>query len=284
MALKTFRPNTPTNRYKQWNSFEEITKHEPQHSLTVALRKSGGRNNTGRITSRHIGGGVRQRYRLIDFKRARRDEAAKVIGIEYDPNRSARIALVEYKDGQKSYILAPISLQVGASVIAGEKAAPDVGNALPLRKIPLGTSIHNIELIPGKGGVAARAAGQAAILSNREGDYALVKMPSGEIRKIHNDCYATVGQVGNTEHMNVVSGKAGRTRWKGTRPTVRGMCMNPIDHPNGGGEGRSKSGGGRQHLLSPWGHAKGQKTRKLKKATDKFIVQHRNSKKAGSVA
>ena len=279
MALKTFKPNTPSNRYKQWPSFEEITKHEPQKSLTVALRKSGGRNNTGRITCRHIGGGAQRRYRLIDFKRSRHDEAAKVIGIEYDPNRSARIALVEYQDGQKAYILAPNSLVVGATVMAGEKAAPEVGNALPLRKIPLGTSIHNIELTQGRGGVAARAAGQAAILSNREGEYALVKMPSGEIRRIHSECYATIGQVGNVEHMNIVSGKAGRTRWQGVRPTVRGMCMNPIDHPNGGGEGRSKSGGGRQHLLSPWGHAKGEKTRNKKKATGKLIVQHRNAKK-----
>jgi large subunit ribosomal protein L2 len=278
MALKEFNPTTPTNRYKQWNSFDEITKHKPERSLTVALRKSGGRNNTGRITTRHIGGGHRQRYRLIDFKRKRHDDPATVVGIEYDPNRSARIALIQYKDGEKAYILAPANLQVGATVIAGEKAAPEVGNALPLGNIPLGTSIHNIELIPGKGGVVARAAGQEAILSNREGNYALVKMPSGEIRKINAQCYATIGKVGNIEHMNVVSGKAGRTRWKGTRPTVRGMCMNPIDHPNGGGEGRSKSGGGRQHLLSPWGHAKGQKTRNKKKATGRFIVQRRNAK------
>ena len=278
MALKAFKPNTPTNRYKQWNSFDEVTKDKPERSLTVALRKSGGRNNTGRITCRHIGGGHRRRYRLIDFKRARHDAAAKVIGIEYDPNRSARIALIQYADGEKAYILAPFGLEVGASVIAGEKAAPEVGNALPLGKIPLGTSIHNIELQPGRGGVVARAAGQEAILSNREGDYALVKMPSGEVRKIKASCYATVGKVGNSEHMNVVSGKAGRTRWQGTRPTVRGMCMNPIDHPNGGGEGRSKSGGGRQHLLSPWGHAKGEKTRQPKKATNRFIVSRRNSK------
>ena len=184
MALKVFNPTTPTNRYKQWNSFDEITKHKPERSLTVALRKTGGRNNTGRITSRHIGGGHRQRYRLIDFKRVRRDDPATVIGIEYDPNRSARIALIQYKDGEKAYILAPVALQVGASVIAGEKVAPDLGNALPLASIPLGTSIHTIELIPGKGGVVARSAGQEAILSNREPGYALVKMPSGEIRKI----------------------------------------------------------------------------------------------------
>ncbi|MFM7604752.1 MAG: 50S ribosomal protein L2 [Prosthecobacter sp.] len=278
MALKTFKPQTPSNRYKEWNSFDEITKDTPEKSLTVALRRSGGRNNTGRITCRHIGGGHDKRYRLIDFKRLRRNEAAKVIGIEYDPNRSARIALVEYKDGERSYILAPAQLQIGASVMAGENAAPDVGNALPLAKIPLGMSIHNIELVPGRGGVAARAAGQAAVLNNREGEFALVRMPSGEIRKILAVCYATIGQVGNIEHMNVVSGKAGRTRWQGVRPTVRGMCMNPIDHPNGGGEGRSKSGGGRQHLLSPWGHAKGEKTRNKKKATGKLIVQHRKGK------
>jgi len=278
MALKTFKPQTPSNRYKEWNSFDEITKDSPEKSLTVALRRSGGRNNTGRITCRHIGGGHDKRYRLIDFKRLRRNEAAKVIGIEYDPNRSARIALVEYNDGERAYILAPAQLQLGSSVMAGENAAPEVGNALPLAKIPLGMSIHNIELVPGRGGVAARAAGQAAVLNNREGEYALVRMPSGEIRKILAVCYATIGQVGNIEHMNVVSGKAGRTRWQGVRPTVRGMCMNPIDHPNGGGEGRSKSGGGRQHLLSPWGHAKGEKTRNKKKATGKLIVQHRKGK------
>jgi large subunit ribosomal protein L2 len=279
MALKTFKPITPSNRYKQWPSFDEITKSKPEKSLTVALRKSGGRNNTGRITCRHIGGGHKQRYRLVDFKRSRRDEAAKVVGIEYDPNRSARIALIQFKDGQKAYILAPSALQVGGSVIAGEKAAPEIGNALPRRNIPLGTQIHNIELTVGKGGQLARSAGQAAVLSNREGDYALVRLPSGEIRKIHAECYATIGQVGNIEHMNVVSAKAGRTRWLGIRPTVRGMCMNPIDHPNGGGEGRSKSGGGRQHLLSPWGHAKGEKTRSKKKYSERLIVEGRNAKK-----
>jgi large subunit ribosomal protein L2 len=278
MALKTFKPTTPSNRYKQLPSFDEITKHKPEKSLTVALRKSGGRNNTGRITCRHIGGGHKRRYRLVDFKRSRRDEAASVIGIEYDPNRSARIALIQYGDGQKSYILAPANLVVGAKVMAGEKAQPEIGNALPLHKIPLGTQIHNIELTPNKGGQIARSAGQAAIMSNMEGNYALVKLPSGEIRKILSVCYATIGQVGNVEHMNVVSGKAGRTRWLGIRPTVRGMCMNPIDHPNGGGEGRSKSGGGRQHLLSPWGHAKGEKTRKKRKYSDRLIVQHRKAK------
>ena len=279
MALKTFKPTTPSNRYKQLPSFEEITKHKPERSLTTALRKSGGRNNSGKITCRHIGGGHKRRYRIIDFKRTRRADPATVVGIEYDPNRSARIALIQYKDGTKAYILAPVNLAVGATVIAGPGVAPDLGNALPLSEIPLGTSIHNIELVPGRGGVAARAAGQEAILSNREGLYVLIKMPSGEIRKVLGTCYATVGKVGNLEHMNVISGKAGRTRWLGIRPTVRGMCMNPIDHPNGGGEGRSKSGGGRQHLLSPWGHAKGQKTRNKKKATNQLILQRRPSRK-----
>lgn len=278
MALKTFNPTTPSNRYKQLPAFDEITKDKPERSLTVALRKSGGRNNTGRITCRHMGGGHRRRYRIIDFKRSRHDCSATVIGIEYDPNRSARIALIQYTDGVKSYILAPVGLTVGASVAAGSDVAPEVGNAMPLSNIPLGTLIHNIELTPGKGGVVARAAGQEAILSNREGEYALVKMPSGEIRKILGRCYATIGKVGNVDHMNVVSGKAGRSRWLGIRPTVRGMCMNPIDHPNGGGEGRSKSGGGRQHLLSPWGHAKGQKTRNKNKPSNKLIVQTRKGK------
>ncbi|MEM9479538.1 MAG: 50S ribosomal protein L2 [Verrucomicrobiota bacterium] len=279
MALKKFRPVTPSNRYKEWPAFEEITKSTPEKSLLRPLKKSGGRNNTGRITCRHIGGGHKRKYRLVDFKRTKRDIEASVVGIEYDPNRTARIALIEYKDGVKSYIIAPRGLEVGAKVIAGEKAPVKPGNAMPLSKVPLGTGIHNIELVPGKGAQVARSAGQEAILSNREGKYALVKLPSGEIRKINVECYCTIGQVGNSDHMNVVSGKAGRTRWKGTRPTVRGMCMNPVDHPNGGGEGKSKSGGGRQHLKSPWGHVKGQKTRKKFKASNKVIVQRRKSKK-----
>jgi len=274
MALKTFRPLTPASRFKALPSFEEVTKTKPEKSLVYTLKKSGGRNHHGRITCRHIGGGHKRKYRMVDFKRARTD-AAKVIAVEYDPNRSARIALIQYGDGVKSYILAPTGLGVGATVQAGAKAAPEVGNALPLSHIPLGLQVHNIELEPGRGGKIARAAGQAAILSNREGDYALLKMPSGEIRRLHARCLATIGQVGNVEHMNVSSGKAGRSRWMGIRPTVRGMCMNPVDHPNGGGEGKSKSGGGRQHLKSPWGHAKGQKTRNPKKATNKLIVQRR---------
>jgi large subunit ribosomal protein L2 len=260
-------------------SFEEITKHKPEKSLLTPLKRSGGRNNTGRITTRHIGGGHKRHYRLIDFKRGKLDVPATVVGIEYDPNRTCRIALIQYQDGQKSYILAPAGLEDGATVISGEKVAPKVGNAMPLKSVPLGTAIHNIELLPGNGGKVARAAGQQAVLSNRDGGWALVKMPSGEIRRFNENCYCTIGTVGNRDHMNEVSGKAGRTRWQGVRPTVRGMCMNPVDHPNGGGEGKSKSGGGRQHLTSPWGHAKGQKTRKPKKVTSTFIVESRHNKK-----
>lgn len=277
MSLKSFKPTTPSNRYKVLPSFDEITKSKPEKSLLEPIRKSGGRNNNGRITTRHIGGGHKKHYRLVDFRRTRQD-AATVIAIEYDPNRTCRIALVQYADGTKSYILAPVGLTVGMTVQAGENVAPKVGNAMPLKNVPLGTAIHNIEVRPGSGGKVARSAGQQAILSNRDGEYALVKMPSGEVRKFRVECYCTIGQVGNTQHMNESSGKAGRTRWMGIRPTVRGMCMNPVDHPNGGGEGKSKSGGGRQHLKSPWGHVKGQKTRRLRKPSDAFIVQRRKSK------
>ena len=279
MPIKSFKPVTPSNRYKMWPTYEEITKTKPEKSLTTPLKKSGGRNNTGRITCRHIGGGHKRKYRLIDFKRSKLNVPAKVVSIEYDPNRTCRIALLEYEDGVKSYILAPAGLGVGATVISGESVPAKPGNAMPLSGVPLGTAIHNIELRAGGGGKVARAAGQEAILSNREGGYALVKMPSGEIRKFNDTCFCTVGTVGNRDHMNEVSGKAGRTRWKGPRPTVRGMCMNPVDHPNGGGEGKSKSGGGRQHLKSPWGHVKGQKTRKKKKASTKFIIQGRKKKR-----
>ena len=277
MSLKSFKPTTPSNRYKVLPAFDEITKSTPEKSLLQPLRKSGGRNNNGRITTRHIGGGHKKHYRLVDFRRARRD-AATVLGIEYDPNRTCRIALIQYTDGTKSYILAPVGLTVGMTVQAGENVAPKVGNAMPLKNVPLGTAIHNIEIRPGSGGKIARSAGQQAVLSNRDGEYALVKMPSGEIRKFRVECYCTIGQVGNAQHMNESSGKAGRTRWMGIRPTVRGMCMNPVDHPNGGGEGKSKSGGGRQHLKSPWGHVKGQKTRRLRKPSDVFIVQRRKAK------
>jgi large subunit ribosomal protein L2 len=280
MALKTFRPLTPTSRFKALPSFEEITKSKPEKSLLETKKRSGGRNSRGRITCRHVGGGHKQKYRQIDFKRKKRDVAAVVIGIEYDPNRTARIALLEYPDGVKAYILAPVGLKVGAKVIAGDTVPAEVGNALPLKSIPLGTSVHNVELTAGRGGQIGRSAGQQVILNNREAGYALVKLPSGEIRKIHENCYATVGQVGNVEHMNVSSGKAGRSRWQGVRPTVRGMVMNPVDHPMGGGQGKSKGGGGRHHPMSPWGQlAKGFKTRRKYKTSNNFIVQRRNAKK-----
>lgn len=280
MALKSFRPLTPVLRFKSLPAFDEITKSKPHKALLEVKKRSGGRNAHGRLTSRHIGGGHKQKYRTVDFKRRKRDVAAEVVGIEYDPNRSARIALIKYTDGELSYILAPEGLGVGAKVVAGDAVAPELGNALPLRSIPLGTSIHNIELTPGRGGQIARSAGQQATLSNREAGYALVKMPSGEIRRIHENSYATIGQVGNVDHMNVSSGKAGRTRWKGRRPHVRGMVMNPIDHPMGGGQGKSKGGGGRHHPVSPWGQlAKGFKTRTKHKPSDRFIMERRKSKK-----
>jgi large subunit ribosomal protein L2 len=280
MALKKFRPLTSTQRFKQTPAYDEITKDKPEKSLLEPLKRSGGRNNKGRLTARHIGGGHKRKYRVIDFKRRLRDVEATVEAIEYDPNRSARIALLQYPRGEKAYILAPNGLAVGSRIVAGDNVAPELGNALPLRAIPLGTAIHNIEIIPGRGGQVARSAGQQAILSNREGGYALVRLPSGEIRRIHENAYATIGQVGNVDHMNVSSGKAGRSRWLGRRPHVRGMAMNPIDHPMGGGQGKSKGGGGRHHPVSPWGQlAKGFKTRRTHKTSDSFIVEHRKSRK-----
>jgi large subunit ribosomal protein L2 len=280
MALKEFRPLTPTLRFKSLPAFDEITKWRPEKGLLQPNKKSGGRNNRGRLTSRHIGGGHKHHYRKVDFKRRKHDVAAEVVGIEYDPNRSARIALIKYADGELSYILAPYGLQVGATVVAGIDVPPDLGNSLPLRAIPLGISVHNIELTPGRGGQVARSAGQQATLTALEAGYALVKMPSGEIRRIHENCFATIGQVGNVDHMNVSSGKAGRTRWRGRRPHVRGMVMNPIDHPMGGGQGKSKGGGGRHHPVSPWGQlAKGYKTRARHKQSDRFILERRRAKK-----
>ena len=280
MALKNFRPLTPTQRFKQTPTYSEITKAQPEKSLVAPLKRTGGRNNNGRLTSRHIGGGHKRKYRIIDFKRKLRDVEATVEAIEYDPNRSSRIALLRYSDGTKTYILAPIGLEVGAKVIAGENVTPEIGNALPLKSIPLGTAIHNVEIIPGRGGQVARSAGQQAILNNREAGYALVRLPSGEIRRIHENAYATIGQVGNVDHMNVSSGKAGRGRWLGRRPHVRGMAMNPIDHPMGGGQGKSKGGGGRHHPVSPWGQlAKGFKTRRRHKPSDSFIIERRKNKK-----
>lgn len=280
MGLKTFRPLTPSARFKELPDFAEITKSTPEKSLLEPIKKSGGRNNNGRKTARHRGGGHKRMYRVIDFKRSKRDVVADVIAIEYDPNRTARIALIQYPDGEKTYILAPAGLNVGAKVSAGESIDAKLGNALPLRSIPLGTGIHNIELVAGRGGQIVRSAGTQAILNNREGGYAFVKLASGEIRKINEACYATVGQVGNVDHMNVSSGKAGRSRWRGIRPQTRGMAMNPVDHPMGGGEGKSKGGGGRQHPQSPWGQlAKGFKTRAKHKGSDRFIVERRPSRK-----
>jgi len=277
MAIKTFRPLTPTSRFKALPAFEEITKRRPEKSLVFIKKKTGGRNNNGRITCRHLGGGHKQKVRVVDFRR-RGVAPALVAAIEYDPIRTARLALLAHDDGTKSYILAPSGLSVGSRVLSGD-VPPDLGNALPLSKVPLGAQIHNVELVPGRGGQVARGAGQAAVLSNREGGYALVKLPSGEIRRIHEDCYASIGQVGNADHMNVSSGKAGRSRWQGVRPTVRGMVMNPVDHPMGGGQGKSKGGGGRHHPMSPWGQlSKGFKTRRKHNPSDRFMVERRNRK------
>ncbi|MBD3347860.1 MAG: 50S ribosomal protein L2 [Candidatus Eisenbacteria bacterium] len=276
MAVKKYKPTTPTLRYRTVPSFKEVTKKTPEKKLLVPLKRSGGRNNQGRMTVRHRGGGHKRMYRVIDFKRSKRDIPARVAAIEYDPNRSARIALLFYEDGDKRYILAPDRLKVGDRVLAGEAAEVKPGNALPLRKIPLGMMIHNVELRRGAGGRLARSAGTAAQLMAREGKHALVRLPSGEVRLVDAECYATLGQVGNLEHEGIVLGKAGRARWLGRRPETRGVAMNPVDHPMGGGE--AKSSGGR-HPCSPWGNpAKGGKTRKRKKS-DRLIVTRRRKKK-----
>lgn len=257
-------------------TFDEITKTEPEKSLTVPLKKTGGRNNLGRITSRGMGGGAKRRYRIIDFKRDKDGINAQVIAIEYDPNRSARIALLEYEDKERRYILAPNGIKVGDKIETGEHADIKTGNALPLKNIPVGTEVHNIEMKAGKGGQIARGAGAFATLLAKEGNYATLKMPSGELRKVRIECRATIGVVGNLEHENISLGKAGRSRWLGIRPITRGMARNPVDHPMGGGEGRSKSGGGRKHPKSPWGQlSKGLKTRHKKKASSKLIVRDR---------
>jgi large subunit ribosomal protein L2 len=259
------------------HSFEEITKSTPERSLTQALRKHGGRNHSGRVTVRHRGGGHKRRYRVIDFKRNKFDSAAEVIAIEYDPNRTARIALLQYEDGERRYIIAPLSLKVGDRVGSGAKAQLRVGDALPIHDIPVGTLIHNIELLPGKGGQLARSAGSSAQLLAKEGNYAQVRMPSGEMRLINETCMATIGQVGNTDHSNIKLGKAGRTRWLGIRPTVRGSAMDPASHPHGGGEGRS--GIGMPGPKTPWGKpALGKRTR-TNHRTDKFIVRRRGKKR-----
>jgi large subunit ribosomal protein L2 len=276
MALRKLRPMTPATRFYSVSTFEEVTKTVPEKALLSPLKKSGGRNNTGRITSRHRGGGHKRMYRIIDFKRSKRGLAAKVIAIEYDPNRSARIALLQYPDGAKSYIIAPDGLNVGSAVSAGPDVDVVVGNAMPLKNIPAATFVHNVELTPGRGAQVGRSAGQSLQLMAKEGSYVTLKMPSGEVRKFRGDCYAVIGSVGNGDHENISVGKAGRSRWLGIRPQSRGMVMNPVDHPMGGGEGRSKSGGGGQHPESPWGkYAKGLKTRKRKNLSNKYIVKRR---------
>ena len=273
MAIKSFRPTTPTLRYKTVSSFEEITKTSPEKGLVEFKKKTGGRNNLGRITARRRGGGHRKRYRKIDFRREKLGIPAKVHAIEYDPNRSARIALLHYVDGEKRYILAPAELRVGDRVSSGPSSDIRPGNSLPLENIPLGTIVHNVELRPGKGGQIGRSAGSAIQIMAKEGKFAQLRLPSGEMRLVPIVCYATVGQVGNPDHENVVLGKAGRSRWLGRRPSVRGVAMNPIDHPHGGGEGKSSGGG---HPRTPWGKpTKGYKTRKHKKLSDRYIVRRR---------
>jgi len=272
MGIKRYKPTSAGRRHQTCSTFDEITASKPEKSLVVSLKRTGGRNNLGRITSRHIGGGHKRKYRLIDFLRNKRDIPATVSSIEYDPNRSARIALLTYADGEKRYIIAPDGVKVGDVILAGEKADIRPGNALPLKAIPLGTIIHNIELKLGKGAQLARSAGTFCQLMSKEGKYSQVKLPSGEVRMILQECYATIGQVGNLDHENVTLGKAGRSRWLGKRPKVRGVAMNPVDHPHGGGEGRTSGG---RHPVTPWGiPTKGYKTR-TNKTSSRFILKPR---------
>ncbi|MBE3585273.1 50S ribosomal protein L2 [Desulfofundulus thermocisternus] len=272
MGIKKFKPTSPGRRFVTVSTFDEITKTEPEKSLLAPLKKKAGRNFQGRITVRHRGGGHKRMYRIIDFKRDKDGIPAKVASIEYDPNRSARIALLHYADGEKRYILAPLGLEVGMTVMSGPDADIKVGNALPLRNIPVGTLVHNLELYPGGGGQLVRSAGAAAQVMAKEGKYAHIRMPSGEMRLLLLDCRATIGQVGNVEHENITIGKAGRSRWLGIRPTVRGVVMNPVDHPHGGGEGRSPIG---RNPVTPWGKpALGARTRR-KKPSDRLIIKRR---------
>ncbi len=274
---KIYKPTTPGRRGMTVPSFDEVTKKAPEKSLLRVLKKNAGRNNTGRITVRHHGGGNRVKYRVVDFKRRTLDAKATVLGVEYDPNRTAYIALIQYEDGTKSYIIAPVGLKVGDKIVSGELADIKVGNTLPLEKIPVGIFVHNIELYPGKGGQLVRSAGTQAQLMAKENGLALLRLPSGELRNVRLDCKATIGQVSNIEHDTINVGKAGKTRHKGVRPTVRGSVMNPCDHPHGGGEGRSPIG--RPGPVTPWGKpALGYKTRDKKAKTEKFIVRHRNGK------
>lgn len=273
MGIKIFKPTSPGRRFYTTYDFSEITKEEPESSLVVPLKKKAGRNISGRITVRHRGGGTKRKYRIIDFKRDKDNIPAKVVAIEYDPNRSARIALLAYADGEKRYIIAPLGLSVGDTVVSGEQVDVTPGNCMPLANIPVGTIVHNVELVPGKGGQIARAAGASAQIIAKEGEYALLRLPSGELRKINVKCRATIGQVGNLDHENIDLGKAGRSRWLGRRPAVRGSAMNPVDHPHGGGEGKAPIG--LPGPVTPWGKPTlGYKTRK-KKNSDKFIVRRR---------
>ena len=273
MLLKKFKPTTPTQRYKVVPTFKEYGEWEAEKSLVKKIKKTGGRNNNGRITVRHRGGGHKRRYRLIDFKRDKHNIPARVHSIQYDPNRTSSIALLYYADGEKRYILAPNGLKVNDKVMSGPESEIRVGNALPLEKIPVGTFIHNVEMKKGKGGQISRSAGTAAQLVAKEGSNGTIKLPSGEMRLVRLECYATIGQIGNLEHENISFGKAGRSRWLGRRPKVRGVAMNPVDHPMGGGEGKSSGG---RHPCSPWGWiTKGYKTRKKNKPSDKFIIRRR---------
>lgn len=274
--MKSFRPLTPSTRYITIASFDEITKTKPEKSLVQIRKKKGGRNNYGRVTSRGWGGGTKQKHRLVDFKRKKHGVEATVIAIEYDPLRTARLALIEYKDGLKSYILAPNGLAVGTKLSSGPTAAPEIGNSLPLKNIPVGIAIHNIELTPGRGAQMVRSAGGSATLMSRDEGYAQLRLPSGEIRKVNENCFATIGQVGNTEHENVVLGKAGRSRHRGIHPLSRAVAKNPVDHPMGGGAGKTSGGG---HPVTPWGViTKGYKTRVKTKYSNKFIVARRDGR------
>lgn len=276
MALRVLKPITPGTRFYSIASFDELTTNRPYKKLVVPIKRTGGRNNTGRITSRHRGGGHKRNYRIIDFKRNKIGMFANVDTIEYDPNRSAYICLLTYEDGEKRYILAPNGIKVGMKIVAGPDAEYNVGNSLPLKRIPIGQFVHNVEMKPGKGGQIGRSAGTGIQLVGIDNGRAQLKLPSGEIRSVPEVCYATMGIVSNTEHENIILGKAGRNRWFGIRPQTRGMAMNPIDHPMGGGEGASKSGGGRLHPRSPWGKpSKGMKTRKKNKQSDQYIIRKR---------
>src|SRR6202451_12063 len=276
MPVKHFRPLTPSTRYITIADFSDITKTTPEKSLVVTRKKSGGRNHYGRVTARGIGGGHKQKIRLVDFKRNKHGVQATVSAIEYDPMRSARLALLDYSDGEKRYIIAPVGVVGGAKISSGPTAPPEIGNALPLKAIPVSTAIHNLEITPGRGGQMVRSAGGSATLMSRDEGYAQIRLPSGEIRKINEECYATIGQVGNTEHENVVLGKAGRSRHRGIRPINRGVSRNPVDHPNGGGAGKTSGGG---HPVTPWGViTKGKKTRNRRKLSNRFILVRRDGR------